>query len=163
MIQMNLSWKFKFLVGIKCFLNDQSIQPKLSCGISEGFLLPVGPYNTPSHVWTECSFCTFPMACFFITHTVTVSVTHTHWVHPGSFIYTKHHTTHSQYVSQNVYFCCTNDVFFCSFPQYYQINSINIWWFLSAERNRCTLTVNSCTVFFFLSDLCVYKLPSFLL
>lgn len=48
----------------------------------------------------------------------------------------------------NTILYCTNDVFLYSFPQYNEMNSMNIWWFFS-KKNRYTLTVNSCTSFFF--------------
>lgn len=90
--------------------------------------------HTPSHVWTECSLSAHlkqPASPYY-----TLKQLFRHWVYTGFMINTTHFTKHLQYVSalsHKCILCCTNDVFLYSFPRYYQMNSINIWWFFSDE------------------------------
>lgn len=104
------------------------------------------------------SFCTLKTrpASSYDTHTDSRQ-RHTLSLYMGFFIVnTTHHTKHLQYVSvTNNVLCCTNDVFLYSFPRYTQMNSMNIWWFFSKQKNRYTLTVISCTSFFFSYPMCV--------
>lgn len=112
----------------------QSFHPKLHILRFLKVFFTYWTLHTPSHVWPECSLSAHlkrPASPHY-----TLKQLFRHWVYTGFIINTTHFTKHLQYVSALSHKCilyCTNDVFLYSFPRYYQMNSINIWRFLSDE------------------------------